>query len=93
MKIFIITFELANPGYNHFKILQKIRAHSFWARLTNYSYLVVTDLSPKQIRDNFTGAVMDGDRIFVSACPLPAAWSGLPQDVAKWIAENQPKYS
>jgi hypothetical protein len=93
MKIFIITFELVNPGHNYEKVVQKIKVNSLWARLTSFSYLVVLNATPTQIRDNILSSMQPGDRLFVSACPVPAAWNGLPNDVAKWIQEHQPKNS
>jgi hypothetical protein len=91
MKTFIITFELVNPSHNYEKVVQKIKTHSLWARLTSFSYLVVSNSTPIQIRDAILGAAQTGDRLFVSACPVPAAWNGLPNDVSKWIQEHQPK--
>jgi hypothetical protein len=93
MKIFIITFELVNPALNYEKVVQKIKTNPFWARLTSYSYMVVTDAAPIQIRNNILSVTQAGDRLLVSASPMPAAWHGLPEDVSKWIQENQPKNS
>jgi hypothetical protein len=94
MKILIVTFELLNPGFNNEKVVQKTKnSSSYWARLTVHSYLLVSSLTPEQVRNNIGTVLQKGDVVFVSACPVPAAWYGLPDDVAKWILENQPKNS
>jgi hypothetical protein len=94
MKTLIATFELMNPGFNNERVVQKIKeCGSFWARLTIHSYLITTNLNPEQVRNNVITVLQKGDKIFVSSCPVPSAWHGLPSDVGKWILENQPKNS
>jgi len=93
MKILIVTYDLIDPGQNYEKLLQKIRAYEIWARLGGSSYLIVTDSSPVQVRDDLSSALDKNDKLFVGSCPVPSAWTGLPDDVSKWIQENQPKYS
>lgn len=94
MKILIVTYELINPGHNNERVVQAIKSNSStWARLTNFSYLIVTNIAAEQVRNNISNVLQNGDRVFVSACPVPAAWQGLPDDVSKWIQENQPKRS
>jgi hypothetical protein len=94
MKNLIVTFELTNPGFNYERVVQRIKSSSpYWARLTGNSYLIVTNLSTETVRNNIVTVLHKSDRVFVSACPVPAAWYGLPDDVGKWILENQPKNS
>jgi hypothetical protein len=93
MKILIVTYDLLNPGQNYEKLIQKIKSYPAWARLGGSSYLIATDATVIQVRDNL-GTVLDrNDKLFVGTCPVPSAWHGLPEDVAKWILENQPKHS
>jgi hypothetical protein len=94
MKTLVVTFELKNSGFNYEKVVQKVKAScTSWARLTSSSFLIITNLSPETVRNNAMSVFQNGDRIFVSACPVPSAWSGVEDDVSKWILENQPKNS
>jgi len=93
MKILIITYDLISPGQNYEKLLRKIKAYRAWARLGGSSYLIATDSTVVQVRDNLLTVLDRNDKLFVGACPVPSAWQGLPEDVSKWILENQPKYS
>lgn len=93
MKILIVTYDLINPGQNYGKLLQKIKAYDSWARLGGSSYLIATASTVVQVRDNLVTVLDLNDKLFVGTCPVPSAWRGLPQDVAKWILENQPKHS
>jgi len=93
MKILIVTYDLINPGQNYEKLLQKIKAYQLWARLGGSSYLIGTNETPVQVRDSLMAVLDQNDKLFVGSCPVPSAWTGLPDDVSKWILENQPKYS
>lgn len=93
MKILIVTYDLVNPGQNYEKLLQKIKAYTSWARLGGSSYLIATNDTIVQVRDTLIKVLDRNDKLFVGTCPVPSAWYGLPEDVSKWILENQPKYS
>ena len=93
MKVLIVTYDLKTPHLNYDRLVQKIRSYKGWARLGASSYLILTDSTVVQVRDNLVSIAIPGDQIFVGTCPVPAAWWGVPEDVAKWILENQPKNS
>lgn len=93
MKTLIITYDLTEPGQNYEKLLKKIKSYSSWARLGGSSYLILTNSTVVQVRDDLKTVLDSGDKLFVGICPVPSAWHSLPEDVAKWILENQPKHS
>ena len=93
MKVYIITYDLVNPGQNYDKLLRRIKSYNGWARLGGSSYLVTSQLEPDKVRDHLAEVLDGNDKLFVGTCPVPSAWYGLPEDVSKWILENQPKYS
>lgn len=92
MKIFIVTYDLVTPGQNYEKLVKKIKSYSSWARLGGSAYLIGTDSTVEAVRDNLNALLDSNDKLFVGTCPVPSAWSGLPDDVSKWIQENQPKH-
>ena len=91
MNTLIITFDLAFPAVNRERLAQKIRAHQNWARLGASAYLIKTGSTVLQVRDDLKNALKPGDKLFVGNCPIPSAWHGQPEDVSKWILQNQPK--
>jgi hypothetical protein len=93
MKVLIISYDLYKPEQNYDKLLQKIRSYGSWAKLGGSAYLIATTQTPVNVRDNLATVLDANDALFVGTCPVPSAWKGLPDEVAKWILENQPKYS
>jgi hypothetical protein len=91
MQTLIIVFELTSPASHQERIIQKIHTFPRWARLAPNAYLIKTDHSPVQARDEFEKLLSKSDKIFIGSCPIPSAWYGQPEDVSKWILENQPK--
>jgi len=90
MNTLIITYDLAAPATNYERLVLKIRAQNNWARLGANAYLVKSSLTVIQLRDVLKPILKSGDKLFVGHCPVPSAWHGQPEDVSKWIVENQP---
>ena len=91
MNTLIITFDLVNAAVNYEMVVKKIRLHQHWARLGTSAYLIKTHLTVLQVRDDLRQALKNGDKLFVGVCPVPSAWHGQPEDVSKWILQNQPQ--
>lgn len=87
-----MTFELADAGQNYVDVVRKIQSLGGYARVNLFTYMVATELTPVQVRDTVKAALRPSDKVFVGTCPPPAAWEGEPDEVSKWILENQPKY-
>ncbi len=88
-KVYIISYDLSNPGRNYEALLQRIQGYGSWARLGGSAYLISTNQTTAQVRDNLV-QVMDGnDKIYVSSLGNSAAWAGLGEQVSNWIRNNQ----
>jgi hypothetical protein len=88
-RVLIISYDLVNPGQNYNTLIAAIRAYGTWARLGGSAYLILTAQEPTAVRDNLMRSLDKNDKLFVGAAPAPSAWSGLPDDVAKWLHANQ----
>ena len=88
-KTLIITYDLYKPGANYELLLRKIKSFGPWAKLGGSSYLIITSKTPVEVRNVLQEALDRNDKLFVSVCPPPSAWYGLPEDVSKWILNNQ----
>jgi len=88
-RVLMISYDLVNPGQNYESLIQKIKAYSKWARLGGSAYLILTDKSPKEVRDSLAQVLDANDKIWVGVAPAPSAWKGLPPAVSNWIIANQ----
>lgn len=86
---YIITYDLVNPGRNYEGLLQRIKAYHGWARLGGSSYLIMTDQTAIQIRDNLLEILDSTDKLYVGLMGDTAAWFGLGDEVSNWIRNNQ----
>lgn len=87
-KVYIVSYDLKNPGQNYEKLLALIKSYGKWARLGGSAYLVVSTQTAVQIRDNLKLALDSNDQLFVGTLTLPAAWAGMPDEVSNWIRNN-----
>jgi hypothetical protein len=88
-RVLIITYDLVNPGQNYQALLQAIKASPTWARLGGSSYLIFTEQTPVQVRDDLMRVLDRNDKLYVGVAPPPAAWTGMPEEVSNWIRTNQ----
>lgn len=88
-KVYIITYDLSNPGRNYENLLKRIKTYSAWARLGGSAYLIYTEQSSIHIRDHLTPALDTNDKLYVGRMANEAAWRGLADDVSNWIKDNQ----
>jgi hypothetical protein len=88
-KCYIITYQLKNPGINQQTLIDSIKTADHWAKLTQTSYLISTELSSVQIRDALLPVLKEGDTIYVSLVGNSSAWIGLDNEVSTWIQNNQ----
>jgi hypothetical protein len=87
---FIIVFQLSEPARNREQLLQKIKGLGAWARLTGNGYLISTAVTdPVVLRDSLTSTLLANDRLYIGVAAAPSAWTGMPEDVSKWILANQ----
>jgi hypothetical protein len=88
-RVYIVTYDLSNPGRNYESLLKRIKAYGAWARLGGSSFLVLTVETATQVRDNLTPALDTNDSLYVGLMSNSAAWRGLGDEVSNWIKNNQ----
>ncbi len=88
-RVLIVSYDLVNPGRTYEPLLKRIKSNSGWATLGGSAYLILSDQTPEQVRDDLLKALDANDKIYVGVSPAPSAWYGLPEDVARWILANQ----
>ena len=86
--IYIVSYDLIEPGQNYEQLLTLIKAERAWARLGGSAYLVDSDAPAVDLRDKYRKAIDGIDKLYVGFAKAPAAWAGMPDDVSRWIKEH-----
>ena len=89
MQTVIVVYGLRVPLVNGGAVTRLLRGYENWAMLTNGAYLLLTEKSVEQVRDDIGRLLNEGDVIYVGTAPAPSAWSGLSEEVSNWILGSQ----
>ncbi len=87
MTVRLITYDLNKPGQNHSKVLTKIKAYGSWAKLSESSYAVKTNVSPQTIYDAFKPLLDRNDDFLVLTLTRPLAGQAS-KEVIDWLESN-----
>lgn len=83
--VYIISYDLQAPTQRYEELITRIKTYPNWACLGGSAYLIETNDTHVQVRDNL-GQVVDGnDKLFVAKVSAPAAWQGYSQEITDWI--------
>lgn len=80
MKSLIIDYDLCNPGRNYEDLYETIKKCPRWARITESTWFVKTDLTCVELRNALQCKMDKNDRIFVGELSGCAAWSNVKCD-------------
>ncbi len=86
--IYVIVYDLKEHDSRYDDLIARIKNIGNWARLGESCYLVETDDTAVQIRDNLKGVVNGNGKLYVGRVEAPAAWLGMPDSVSQWIKEK-----
>lgn len=88
MTAYIISYDLSQPGQNYENLLKAIKSYGNWAMLGGSAYIIISDSSPVQIRDNLNKELDLNDKLYVGVVTSPAAWIGISDEVSDWLKKN-----
>lgn len=88
MAAYMVSYDLITPGKNYEKVIEKIKQSKNWARLGGSAYIVISDLSPAEVRASISAVMDANDKLFVGAIGAPAAWTGMTDEVSEWLKKN-----
>lgn len=89
----IVTYDLVGTDAssdNYKKLIAHIKdKKNFdnWARVQLSTWIVVTDKTPKAVRDELKAYMHSSDRLFVAALTGTAAWHN-PKCKPEWLKKN-----
>ncbi|PZV37084.1 SinR family protein [Mesorhizobium kowhaii] len=90
---YMIGYDLNREGENYSKKDAALRKHikekypTYWAHLDS-TFIVVTDLSAKQIRDDLLPFIDDNDELLVAKLSGEGAWRGFSESGSKWLKDH-----
>lgn len=84
MSAHIITYDLLQPGRDYEALYQRIMSYGTWARITESSWVIITDQSPVSIRDYLMPALDSNDKLLVGTLGA-VAWVGMFKEVSDWL--------
>ena len=90
MKTYMIGYDLNRPrGADDYpKLIAAIKAIGSWWHHLDSTWLVKTDSTAVQIRDQLTPYVDAGDELLVACLTGEAAWRGFNDEGSEWLKNN-----
>lgn len=87
MALYLIDYDLSNPGQNYDDLIAAIKNYS-WAKICKSSWAVSSSDSASTIRDNLKSYLDTNDRLFVGELSGTWASQGLPKEVTEWLKKH-----
>ena len=83
---YIISYDMAEGGsYND--LYEAIKSYGTWAKITESTWAVVTDLKAKEIRNDLEQYFPEGSSLFVVKSGTAAAWRNV-QCSNEWLKKH-----
>lgn len=77
MPAYVISYDLVQPNRNYEPLYTRIKLFGTWARVTESTWIIVSDRTAIDIRDELIRVIDANDRIFVLKSGLEAAWQNV----------------
>lgn len=77
MPAYVISYDLVQPNRNYEPLYTRIKLFGTWARLTESTWIIVSDRTAVDIRDELIRVIDANDRIFVLKSGIEAAWQNV----------------
>jgi hypothetical protein len=82
----IVSYDLRAPGRNYEALYTAIKAYSVWAKVLKSVWILETQQTSVQIRDNLKRHIDVNDKLFVVKMADWASQDPMLQDVKDWLA-------
>lgn len=86
MAVLIVLFDYSPTGASHYPMIDAIKKYP-WAKLTNTSYAISTDLTPQAVFIQLRSLMESSCNLYVITSRKPFAGYGL-QSVNDWMQQN-----
>lgn len=89
MATLLVGYDLNRPGQDYPDLIQKLKSYGTWWHHLDSTWLVVTELNPRELRDALLPFVDDSDELLVLDVTGDAgAWHGFKSRGSDWLTEH-----
>jgi hypothetical protein len=90
MKSYLIGYDLNRPrgAADYPNLIAAIKNIGSWWHHLDSTWVVKSDLSAAQIRDQLTPHIDSGDELLVTCLTGEAAWRGFNQEGSQWLKDH-----
>lgn len=86
--VYLVTYDL-NKETKRPPIVEEVKKFANWAKLSESSYAINTNLSVHQVHEQFKPHIDNNDQIYIINLKNP--WAGFgPKTVNEWLDNNLP---
>jgi hypothetical protein len=89
MKLYQINYDLRKQR-DYQSLYQRIKGYGTWCRPLESCWIIATDHTAVQVRDDLQAALDNDDGILVTRLQGESAWKGLSDEVAQWLKNQAP---
>jgi len=90
MKVYQVSYDLRKQR-NYEALYERIKQYDNWCHPLESTWVIVTNQSTAQIRDNLIQALDRDDGLLVTRLTGEAAWYGLSDQVSTWLKQQLEK--
>jgi hypothetical protein len=87
MKLYQISYDLRKQR-DYLSLHERIKAYGTWCHALESTWIIVSDQTSVQIRDNLQMALDKDDGLLVTRLQGEGAWVGLSDEITQWL-KNQ----
>lgn len=84
----MISYDLIAPNRNYDKLYDGIKNYGTWARINESLWIIKSDDTSTQIRDNLKSFIDENDKLIVAKLSGEGAWFNLSDEISKWLKSN-----
>jgi hypothetical protein len=89
MSTYLIGYDLDKPGQDYSDLIAAIKSLGVWWHNLDSTWLVLSDLDDKQIRDQLKTYIDTNDKLLViNVSGDAAAWYGFTDKGSQWLRDN-----
>ena len=88
MKSYMIGYDLNAPGKNYDTLFEGIKNLGNWWHCLDSTWIIKSNLTAEQIRDNLKQYVDSNDNLLVATLTGEAAWWGFRKECSDWLKSN-----
>lgn len=89
MKLYQISYDLRKQR-DYPSLYERIEAYGTWCHALESTWIIVSDQTSVQIRDNLRQAMDKDDGLLVTRLQGEGAWVGLSDEITQWLQNQAP---